>query len=75
MAPFIVSQGKELPSLGVAAALLAGGFTPRGRRPDGEYLRIGDRRVPLVKHRVGNVDQRTMLINYQGAGAGRERRG
>ncbi len=28
MSPFIVSDGKELPSLGVATALLAGGFRP-----------------------------------------------
>ena len=28
MTPFIVSDGKELPSLGVAAALIAGGFRP-----------------------------------------------
>jgi adenylate cyclase len=57
MAPFIVSEGKELPSLGVAAALRAGGFKPEEVRADGEFLRIRDRRVPLVN--------RTMLINYK----------
>lgn len=65
MAPFIQSEGKELPSLGVAAALRAGNFKPSDVGPDGEYLRIGDRRVPLVRQRVGDHDQRTMLINYR----------
>jgi adenylate cyclase len=65
MAPFVVSDGKELPSLGVAAALRAGGFKPEDVGPDGEILRIGDRRVPLVTRRVGDHDQRTMLINYR----------
>ncbi len=57
MAPFVVSEGKELPSLGIAAALRAGDFTPADVSGDGEYLRIRDRRVPLV--------DRTMLINYK----------
>jgi adenylate cyclase len=65
MAPFIVSQSKELASLGVAAALAAGGFKPSDVGPEGEYLRIADRRVPLVKQRIGNVEQHTMLINFK----------
>lgn len=65
MAPFIVSEGKELPSLGVAAALRAGGFKPEDVGPEGDTLRIGDRRMPLVTRRVGDHDQRTMLINYK----------
>jgi adenylate cyclase len=65
MAPFIRSEGRELPSLGVAAALRAGGFKASDVSADGESLRIGDRRVPLVRRRVGDHDQRTMLINYK----------
>jgi len=65
MAPFVVSDGKTLPSLGVAAALRAGGFTPADIAADGEYLRIRDRRVPLLHQRVNGADQWTMLINYR----------
>ena len=46
MPPFIVSDGKELPSLGVAAALRAGEFAPRRRGGRGHVLRIGDRARP-----------------------------
>jgi len=65
MSPFIVSGGKELPALGVAAALIAGGVRPQDVGADGPTLRIGDRRVPLVHHRVGDHDQWAMLINYR----------
>jgi adenylate cyclase len=65
MSPFIVSGGKELPSLGVAAALVAGGFRPEDVGADGTVLRIGDHRVPLVHHRVGDHDQWAMLIDYR----------
>jgi adenylate cyclase len=64
MSPFIVSDGKQLPSLGVAAALIAGGFRPDEVGADGSYLRIGDRRIPLVHHRVGDHEQWAMLVNY-----------
>ena len=65
MAPFISNNGKELPSLGVAAALRAGGFKPDDVAPDGEAIRIGDRRVPLVSRRLPDHVQRTMLINFR----------
>jgi adenylate cyclase len=65
MSPFIVSGGRELPSLGVAAALLAGGFRPQDVAADGARLRIGDRRIPLVHRRVGTHEQWSMLINYR----------
>jgi adenylate cyclase len=65
MAPFVTSGGKTLPSLGVAAALRAGGFQPGEVAADGEFLRIRDRRLPLVRERVNGVDQWTMLINYR----------
>jgi adenylate cyclase len=65
--PFIVSDRKELPSLGVAAALMAGGFKPSAVSADGRVLRIGDRRIPLVSRRVNGRDQWAMLINYRSA--------
>jgi adenylate cyclase len=65
MSPFIVSDGKELPSLGVAAALVAGGFRPDDVGVDGQALRIGDRRIPLVARQVEGHDQWSMLINYR----------
>ena len=74
MPPFIVSDGKELPSLGVAAALLAGGFKPEDVSAEGHELRIGDRRVPLVSRRVNGRDQWSMLINYRAPALDQERR-
>jgi adenylate cyclase len=65
MPPFIVNDGKEMPSLGVAAALRAGGFRPEDVSADGTALRIGNRRIPLVRRRIGGHDQWTMLINYR----------
>jgi adenylate cyclase len=65
MPPFVVSGGKQLPSLGVAAALLAGGFRSSDVAAEAETLRIGDRHVPLVRRRVGDHDQWSMLINYR----------
>jgi adenylate cyclase len=65
ISPFIVSDGKELPSLGVAAALLAGGFKPEDVSADGQVLRIGDRRIPLTSRRVDGHDQWSMLVNYR----------
>jgi adenylate cyclase len=64
MPPFIQSDGKVLPSLGVAVALRAGGFTPADVSATDDFLRIRDRWVPLVKERAGGSDQWTMLINY-----------
>src|SRR5437763_1499210 len=62
MPPFIVNQGKEMPSLGVAAALRAGGFRPEDVGAEGSVLRVGDRRIPLVRRRIGEHDQWSMLI-------------
>jgi adenylate cyclase len=63
--PFIRNDGSELPSLGVAAAMLAGGFRPSDISADGNVLRVGDRRIPLVSVRRPDHDQWTMLINYR----------
>jgi len=65
MSPFIVSDGKQLPSLGVAAALIAGGFRPQDVSAEPGLLRIGDRRIPLVKRYINGHDQWSMLINYR----------
>src|SRR5205085_6242221 len=55
----------QLPSLGVAAALLAGGFKPSDVAPEAATLRIGDRHIPLVRRRLPDHDQWAMLINYR----------
>src|SRR5436190_6207912 len=65
MSPFVVSDGRQLPSLGVAAALIAGGLHPDEVAPEQSALRIGTRHVPLVRRRVGTHDQWSMLINYR----------
>jgi adenylate cyclase len=72
MAPFIRSAGRYLPSLGVAAALAAGGFKPDDVVLEGNTIRVRDRRIPLVSARVTDTvggktshDQWTMLINYR----------
>ena len=65
MPPFIVNDGKQLPSLGVTAALLAGGFTPADVSAEGNTLRIGNVRVPLVNRRADDRDHWSMLINFR----------
>jgi adenylate cyclase len=72
MAPFIRSGGRYLPSLGIAAALAAGGFRPDEVMLEESAIRVRDRRIPLVSARVTDTvggttshDQRTMLINYR----------
>jgi adenylate cyclase len=65
MPPFVVNRGRELPSLGVAAALLAGGFTTADIAAGQGSLRVGDRFIPLVGRTVGDHDQWSMLINYR----------
>ena len=65
LVPFITSDGKQLPSLGVAAALLSGGFKPSDVAAEGTTLRVGDRRIPLVRRHLGDHDQWAMLINYR----------
>ena len=65
MSPFIVSDNKEVPSLAVATALIAGGFRPGDVATEGSVLRIGDRRIPMVRRSIGGRDQWSMLINYR----------
>jgi adenylate cyclase len=72
MAPFVQQGGRALPSLGVAAALMAGGFRAEEVATDGNTIRIRDRQVPLVSTPFVDAydpaqrrDQWTMLINYR----------
>ncbi len=77
MVPFVRKGDHYMPSLGVAAALIAGGFTPEEVVLEGQTLRIRDRRIPLIPITVRNIDdlaagsttktreQLTMLINYR----------
>jgi adenylate cyclase len=76
--PFVRRGDQYMPSLGVAAALIAGGFKPHEVVLDGQTLRIRDRRIPLIPITVRNIkdpeadgdapdtrEQLTMLINYR----------
>ena len=61
-----------MPSLGMAAALVAGGYRAEDVALEGDAIRIRDRRVPLVRVQVTDAvdpskrhDQQTMLINYR----------
>lgn len=67
MPPFVESGGRQLPSLGVAAALAARGARSSDVHVDGRTLVIGDHRVPLVRKRASVHDQPewSMLINYR----------
>jgi adenylate cyclase len=72
MVPFVRTGDRYVPSLGVAAALAAGGFKPEEVALEGTTVRVRDRRIPLVPVRVldevGGVashEQWTMLINYR----------
>jgi adenylate cyclase len=70
--PFVRRGSRYMPSIGVAAALAAGGFRPEEVVLEGNSLRVRDRRIPLLPVRVADVknpatahDQWTMLINYR----------
>ena len=72
--PFVRNGDKYLPSLGVAAALAAGGFKPSEVALDGGSLRVRDRRIPLVPIQIASAtggkksrEQWTMLVNYRAA--------
>lgn len=68
--PFVRTQGRALPSLGVAAALRAAGIEPPQVRLDGRRLRLGDRVMPLVSNTVatseGPLSYLWGLINFRG---------
>jgi adenylate cyclase len=50
--PFVRTQHRAVPSLGVAAALRAGGIRPQDVHLDAVGLRFGDRLMPLSPRRV-----------------------
>ncbi len=70
--PFIRVGQRYVPSLGVAAAILATGMRPDEVTLEGLTIRLRDSRLPLVPTRVPNWDdatkqhdQQTMLVNYR----------
>jgi adenylate cyclase len=70
--PFVRKGTRFMPSLGMAAALVAGGYRAEDVALEGHAIRIRDRRVPLVPVQVTDAvdpskrhDQQTMLINYR----------
>ncbi len=72
MAPFVRSGDRYLPSLGIAAALQAGGFKPEEVALVGDAIRVRDRAIPLVATTVRDSfegaathDQLTTLINFR----------
>jgi adenylate cyclase len=72
MPPFLRQGDHFMPSLGIAAALVAGGFKPEEVVLEGETIRVRDRRIPLVPGTVYDATgeprpapQLTTLINYQ----------
>lgn len=76
MAPFVRSGDRYLPSLGIAAALKAGGFRPDEIVLEADAIRVRDRRIPLVRARVrtsfsakATHDQLTALINFRAPAA------
>ena len=71
MPPFIREGERFLPSLGIGAAIIAGGFRPEEIVLQEREIRFGDRLMPLVSTPV-DADtpsqarqQLTALINYQ----------
>ncbi len=69
MPPFIRQGDRYLPSLGMAAALLALDVKPGEVVLEGDTLRVRDQVIPLVPTRVpdgagGSRLQRSMMINY-----------
>jgi adenylate cyclase len=72
MPPFVRRGERYMPSLGVAAALRAGGYQHDEVVLDGDTIRVRDRSVPLTRIAVVDAadpskrhDQATMLINYR----------
>jgi len=70
--PFVRAGDRALPSLGVAAALAAEGVRPGDVSLDGNWLRLGRARMPLVERRVpgfaGQAPRTALraLIDYRG---------
>jgi adenylate cyclase len=76
MAPFVRKGQQYMPSLGMAAALVADGYAPGDVVLEGETIRVRDRRIPLDRVTLAASDesskahdQYTMLINYRAPAA------
>ncbi|HVL68846.1 MAG TPA: adenylate/guanylate cyclase domain-containing protein [Vicinamibacterales bacterium] len=72
MPPFVRVGERDVPSLGMAAALVALGVAPGEVRAEDRAIRVRDRRIALVTSRIPDTadpsklrDQHTMLINYR----------
>jgi len=72
MPPFVRHGDKYLPSLGIAAALMAGEFHADDVREAGAQIQVRDRRIPLASTKVASPDsagqrrdQWNMLVNYR----------
>jgi adenylate cyclase len=70
--PFVRKGDRYMPFLGVAAALVGGGYRAEEVELEGAAIRIRDRLIPLVPVTVRDVkdpskthQQLTMLINYR----------
>jgi len=70
--PFVRHGDRYMPSLGVAAALVAGEFRPEDVVLEGNTIRVRDRKIPLVPVEVTDArdpskrhQQQTTLINYR----------
>jgi adenylate cyclase len=68
--PFVRSNGRALPSLGVAAAARAAGMRPSDVTLEGRTLRLGSRAMPLQEHAIatasGPLRYLWALINFRG---------
>jgi adenylate cyclase len=73
--PFVRKGTRFMPSLGIGAALLAGGYKAEDIVLEDDTIRVRDRTIPLLKVDVADAvdpskrhDQQTMLINYRAPG-------
>ena len=70
MTPFVRTNHRVLPSLGVAGALKAAGIRPEDVRLEGGVLRLGDRVMPLTERSVrsqeGVTTYKWELLDFRG---------
>ncbi len=71
MVPFIRVDGRAIPSLAVAAAMVAERLGPDQVRLDGDYLRLGRASMPLItqelpSYEAGRHVGRRALVRYNG---------
>ncbi len=70
MNPFVRTNDRAIPSLGVAGALRAAGIRPAQVRFEGDSLVLGDRRMPLTERTVrspnGITTYKWSPINFRG---------